>query len=79
VIAITSSDRDCAQKECIVNSETFREVTMQKIILTAAVSVALLFALAAGTAGVLSVQEQPAGAKQCARCVSGHYALTTVW
>ena len=53
---------------------------MRKIILTAAVTVALLFALAAGTAGVLSVQEQPAGAKQqCARCVSGHYALTTVW
>jgi hypothetical protein len=52
---------------------------LKKIILTAAVSAALVFALAAGTAGVPSVK-QPAGAKQqCAGCVSGHYPLTTVW
>ena len=53
---------------------------MKKTILTAAVSAALLFALAAGTAGVPSVQEPSTGARQqCAGCISGHYALTTVW
>jgi hypothetical protein len=60
--------------------ETFREVAMKKIILTAAVSVTLLFALIAGTAGIPSVQEPSAGTRQqCAGCISGHYALTAVW
>jgi hypothetical protein len=54
---------------------------MKKVILTAAVSAALLFALVAGTAGVPTVQEEPAGVKvQCAGCMSGHYAsLPLVW
>jgi hypothetical protein len=53
---------------------------MKKIILTAAVSVALLFALVAGTAGVPSVQKPSAGIRQqCPGCISGHYALTAVW
>jgi hypothetical protein len=54
---------------------------LKKIILAAAVSAAPLFAQeqTAGTAGVPSIK-QPAGAKQqCADCVLGHYALTTVW
>jgi hypothetical protein len=53
---------------------------MKKIILTAAVSAALLFTLVAGTAGVPTIQERPAGTKvQCAGCVSRHYALPVVW
>jgi hypothetical protein len=59
-MTITSCGRVPRTKDYIVNSETL--VTMKKIVLTAAVSAALLFALAAGTAGMPTVQERPAAA-----------------
>ena len=53
---------------------------MKKIILTAAVTAALLLTLVAGTAGVPTVQERSAGTKvRCAGCVSGHFALPVIW
>jgi len=53
---------------------------MKKIILTAAISAVLLFALAATTAGGPTSRDQPPGAKvRCVGCVFGHYVLTPVW
>jgi hypothetical protein len=58
VIAITSSGGDCAQKKLHRQLVGGDFAMLKKLILTAA----LLFALAAGTAGVL--QELPAAARE---------------
>ena len=88
VMAITSSGGGCVYNNCNLKPVTLREVamkkitldksTMKKITLTAAVATALLFALAAGTAGVPTVHGQSDGSPS--KYVSGHHAsLSPVW
>jgi hypothetical protein len=87
-MAITSSGGGCVYNNCNLKPVTLREVamkkitldksTMKKITLTAAVATALLFALAAGTAGVPTVHGQSDGSPS--KYVSGHHAsLSPVW
>ena len=81
-MAITTSGGGCVYNNCNLNPYTSREVAMKKVtkkvILTAAVATALLFALAAGTAGIPTVHGQSDGSPS--KYVSGHHAsLSPVW
>jgi hypothetical protein len=63
-MGITSSGGGCDYNDCNLNPYSSREIAMKKVMLTAAVTAALLCALAAGTAGVPTVHGQSDGFAQ---------------